>query len=188
MIFKSVAIGAIALVAASAPALASTELIIDGNFEQLTNGYGQLNEGYTSAIGWSTTGYNFVMHSGTDGAYSNQFQKTAYLWDAANMGTANNPQPNTWNGLTESGVGNFAALDGDLDGPTITEPLTQTVNGLVVGRAYTLSFNYAFAQQYGSNQSVAEDLTVGLAASASPPCRAPSRTVTETETTAQADT
>jgi hypothetical protein len=137
----------------------ATEFVTNGDFTQLSNGVGQLNSssytGGTTATGWSTgpNGYNFVMtvgDVGSNGQYGN-----VSLWDANNIDAGHT---NTWNGTTLSGAGNFVAMDGDFQ----TSAVSQTITGLTVGKTYTLSFNYAFGQQYGFNQSVTEDLTASL--------------------------
>ena len=129
----------------------ATQFIVNGDFTQLSNGLGQLNYN-TVATGWNVAnnGYDFVMTVGDLGA-PGQYGNTA-LWDAANGGN------NTWNGTTLSGLGNFAALDGDFQ----TEALTQTMTNLTIGETYTLSFNYAFGQQSGFAQSVTESLTASI--------------------------
>lgn len=61
------------------------------------------------------------------------------LWNTTNGGTstiANSPDG-----------GNFVAIDGD---STYGKPISQTINGLVIGTSYTLSFYQAAAQQKGS--------------------------------------
>jgi PEP-CTERM motif len=57
--------------------------------------------------------------------------------------------------------GNFVALDCDFQ----TSPLTQTISGLIPGHTYNVSFNYAYAQQFGFNGDTNQNLTVCLGAS-----------------------
>jgi len=67
----------------------------------------------------------------------------------------------SWNGLTASGNGNFAALDGNFN----TAAITQTINGLTPNKQYTLSFNYAFGQQNGFYGDTQQNLTVSFGGS-----------------------
>jgi hypothetical protein len=127
----------------------ATQFVVNGDFTELSNGVGRLNFD-TVATGWSTTGYNFAVTDGTVG--TNGGDGPVSYWTAANGGA------NTWNGLTASGTGNFASLDGDF----ITAPLTQTITGLTVGDTYTLSFNYAFSQQFGFDGDTIQSLTASL--------------------------
>ncbi|HEY2048828.1 MAG TPA: PEPxxWA-CTERM sorting domain-containing protein [Caulobacteraceae bacterium] len=138
-----------ATLAAATAANATTQLVTNGDFTNLTSGLGQLGFN-TTAVGWSTTGYNFVMTQADVGSVGS-FGKVT-LWDAANGGS------NSWNGLTLSGTGNFAALNGDFH----TGPLTQTITGLTVGDKYHLSFNYAFSQQNGFTGDTSQSLTETL--------------------------
>ncbi|MYM88499.1 PEP-CTERM sorting domain-containing protein [Rugamonas sp. FT82W] len=124
------------------------ELIVNGGFE--TGTYGQL--GYAGqAQGWTSNGYNFLFsdsnadHGGVAGHYGN-----LQLWGAGN-GSAN--------GLGASPAGgNFLAADGAFE----MAPITQTVNGLVAGQKYSLSFYWAGAQQYGFNGATTEQWKVSL--------------------------
>lgn len=143
---------AVAVAAASTAAHASTvQLITNGDFTQLSHGVGQITNGAnTTATGWSTSGYNFVMTNG--GVAVPQGSSSLSLWTAGNGGAS------TWNGLTQSGTGNFLAMDGDYD----TAAVTQTVTGLTVGDSYTLTFDYAFAQQKGFNGATEQHLTVSF--------------------------
>jgi hypothetical protein len=155
----------ILLVAAATATLAAAtaghaaQFVTNGEFTNLTNGLGELSTN-TQAVGWSTTGYNFVMTQADQGS-TGSFGVTA-LWDAANFtpGPTNssaNPVGNTWNGLA-NGAGNFVAMDGDFN----TSPLTQTITGLTVGDTYHLSFSYAFGQQTGFDGDTVQSLTETL--------------------------
>lgn len=148
---------AAALVAAvlSTSAKAAVQFVTNGDFTELSNGLGKLNVD-TVATGWTNGyysdhhyAYNFVY---TDGNISDD---GVHFWTASNI---QNGDTNTWNGLTASGVGNFVALDGAYQ----TGPLAQTISNLTVGVTYTLSFNYAFAQQHGFNGETWQDLTASI--------------------------
>ncbi len=152
MKIKSAIIGGLAL-AFSMGSAHATQLVTNGDFTQLSSGLGQFDNN-TTVAGWSGGGgYNFVFSvadqtvNGVDGGLT--------LWDKANGGA------NNWNGLTKSGAGNFAALDGDY----ITAPISQTVSGLKVNQWYHLTFNYAFGQQYRYGGETQQNLTVGFGAS-----------------------
>lgn len=130
----------------------ATQYVTNGNFASLSNGLGQLGANAnhsTTATDWATTGYNFVMNVGDVG--SNGYYGNLPLWDKANGGSS------PWNGKSITGD-NFVALDGDFG----TEPLTQTINGLTVGKAYILSFSYAYAQQARYNGPTHQNLQVSF--------------------------
>ena len=154
-------LGLVAIAAAASLALGSAaqaaNLVVNGDFTQLSNGVGQFDTN-TTVTGWSGGGgYNFVMSVadvGGTGTFGN-----LSLWDAANGGTS------TWNGLA-AGSGNFAALDGDFE----TSAISQTINGLTVGKTYLLGFDYAFGQQTGFSGDTLQKLTAsfgGLSATSS---------------------
>jgi hypothetical protein len=150
---KSTTIGGLAL-ALSMGSAHATQFVQNGDFTQLSNGIGQFDTN-TTASGWSGGGgYNFVFNTAdqaSPGIYGDQFGGTS-LWDAANGGASN------WDGKTASGVGNFAALDGDFG----TRAITQTISGLTPGAQYYLSFNFAFSQQEKWNGDTLQNLTVGF--------------------------
>lgn len=125
-------------------------LVVNGGFETTTKGTGQI-DALTTATGWTSKGYNFVFagatadKSGTTGTYGN-----ITLWG---------PQNGAANGLGPSPLGgNFLAADGAYD----VAPITQTINGLVIGQQYNLSFYWAGAQQSGYNGAQTEQWVVSL--------------------------
>ena len=133
----------------SAGGVQAKQFVVNGDFTQLSNGVGQFDAA-TTVTGWSGNGgYNFVMSSADAGA-NGQYGNTS-LWDAANGGAS------TWNGAA-AGSGNFAAMDGDF----MTSPITQKITGLTVGKTYTLSFDYAFGQQYTFDGDTLQTLTASL--------------------------
>ncbi|GJJ03291.1 hypothetical protein RugamoR64_38290 [Duganella rhizosphaerae] len=140
---------AAALCASVANAAVPGELIVNGGFE--VGNYGQIGYAGHTVQGWNSTGYNFLFsdtnadHGGVSGSYGN-----LQLWGAGN-GSAN--------GLGASPAGgNFIAADGAFE----IAPLTQTVNGLVAGQQYNLSFYWAGAQQYTFNGATTEQWKVSL--------------------------
>ncbi len=122
-------------------------LVVNGDFTQLSNGPGSFNNS-TAVTGWTSGGYNWVDHDANSGDSGTSMP----LWTQANNGN------NTWNGTTLSGTGNFAAMDGDY----FTGPISQTINGLIVGKQYTLTFNYAFGQQTGFDGATVQSLDAAI--------------------------
>jgi hypothetical protein len=111
--------------------------------------YGQTVTGWTSA---STQAFNIWEPSGavavgpTDAATRfTAIQSGQYLWKLP-------ATPNT-NG------GAFVVLDGDSHA---NGPLTQMINGLVVGKSYALTFDWAAAQLHNRNGDTTEKLVVGF--------------------------
>jgi len=158
-----------ALVAATSfqlPALASN-LVSNGTFENSTTNSGRPDTGGIGHIdkivtlpGWTKTclnqcggnqqanshGYAFVVDStaatrpggGFGAIYDNTSFEQLYFW-----GPANNTSTSS-NGFTGSpSGGKFVAIDGDFG----RAKLSQTVSGLDTSKTYTLSFEYAGAQQ-----------------------------------------
>ena len=150
---------AIAAGLAASPVSATTNLVTNGDFTILTNGPGQISEGFSTTIatGWTAAGYNAVL------AVADQAVNTVYgtanlaMWDKANGGN------NNWNGLAARGTGNILAIDGDFGTQT---QVSQTVSGLTIGKTYTLNFDYAFAQQYGYNGATIQHLTAEMGSTA----------------------
>lgn len=145
---------------ASAPVGATIDpahqFVTNGGFEQLTNGYGQV--GYnTNLVGWTSIpssegqNYSFVFNAtnaqsgGSPGQYGN-----LTLWGPANGSN---------NGLTASPTGgNFYAADGAYQQGIIY----QQINDLIIGQSYSLSFNWAGAQQTGFDGATTEKWYYGL--------------------------
>jgi len=149
MRFKSVFVSIAALAALASTAVNATELITNGNFE--TGDYGQIDTNGRQLQGWHTTGYNFLYSpSNVDTTGTPGIWNPVALW-GPNNGAAN--------GLGASPAGgNFVAADGAFN----VAPLTQTVNGLVVGQKYNLSFYWAGAQQYTFNGPTTEQWKVSF--------------------------
>jgi hypothetical protein len=149
MRFKHVLLAIASVAALSASTIGNTtELITNGNFE--TGTYGQI--GYNATLaGWSTTGYNFLFNASNDdtGGVTGQYGNLQ-LWGPGN---------GSKNGLSASPAGgNYYAADGAYG----VQPLTQTINGLVVGQKYDLSFYWAGAQQYNFNGATTEQWKVSF--------------------------
>lgn len=126
-------------------------LVQNGDFEITTNGAGKQLGFNTDATGWSTNGYNFLFAANTadtSGAAGSSGQLS--LWGPGN-GAAN--------GLTNSPTGgNFVAADGAFEVASID----QTIHGLVAGQKYSVSFDWAAAQQSGFTGPTTEQWQVSL--------------------------
>jgi len=148
-------LGKLALVALSAMSLSNFALaakaasVSNGSFET-TTGIVPGELGYNANVSpWTATGYSFVFAPGTadngTGA-PNKYGDTTQLWGPGNGSN---------NGLTTSpDGGNFVALDADATIPGVTpgpSSISQTISGLTPGQQYTVTFNYAGAQQEGAD-------------------------------------
>lgn len=136
-------------------------LILNGDFSQTTAGGAVVAQELdvasstsTYLANWTSTGYNFVFLPGTDAAGgAKQGSGTLNLWSSSNSSGAN-----SWNGQGPTSSLNFIAADPAYN----TGPITQTVNGLITGRRYALSFQWAAAQQTGFRGANTEGWTVTL--------------------------
>jgi hypothetical protein len=140
-------------------AQASTNLVQNGGFEDAT-GAGQFGATYNAVGGqtvadWTTNGYNFLFTPGSaDSAAGVQGQYGGLsLWGANNGGA---------NALAaSSNGGNYIGADGAY----LVGAISQTINGLVVGQKYSVSFEWAAAQQYGYTGPTTEQWLVSLGSS-----------------------
>ena len=149
---------ALSVLLLSLSAFAGTNLVVNGDFS-LASGQNSCQVDYNCTVaGWSSPGgYNFdflpntATSTGAVGAYG-----AVSLWGLANGGL------NTWDGNAPPGLSgsNFIGADGAFG----VAPLTQTIMGLVVGASYTLSFDWAGAQQSGYTSPTTEQWVVGLGA------------------------
>jgi hypothetical protein len=144
-ISKKVALALMLGVAGFAGSAEAANLVQNGGFETVTapNGSGQLNFSPnfmlpTSAANWTSAttssffpSYNILFLPGDNTAAAR----------AGNVSLYAPAGPDTLPG----GGGNFIASDPQFD----TGPLSQTIVGLTVGASYTLTFDYAGAQQLG---------------------------------------
>ena len=122
---------------------ASTNLVANGSFDSTTNGTNkQLASSVTTASN-RTTATDWTSSNGNDGGYNFILaSKIATTWDSALWLNGNA------NGFTASpDGGNFLASDQLYYPGTIS----QSISGLTVGDKYTLTFDYALAQQVGFN-------------------------------------
>jgi hypothetical protein len=133
--------------------VASANLVQNGGFEQTTlTGSSQLTS-RTMVSNWTSTGYNFLFMPGTattTGAVNSELPTNLTFWGPANGSN---------NGFRDSpSGGNWIAGDGVYQ----TGPIQQTINNLVVGKTYQLSFDWAAAQQAGYYGPTTENWIVSL--------------------------
>lgn len=150
MRFASLAL-ALVFGASTAAVAGPVNLVTNGDFEQTSNGGGQL--GYnTTATGWTTSGYNFLFTpGGADGTGVTGQYGNLKLWG---------PGDGSANGLPASSPtgGNFIAADGAFQ----VGAISQTINNLTVGDRYTVSFWWAGAQQSGFTGATTEQWHVSF--------------------------
>jgi hypothetical protein len=132
----------------------SVNLVVNGDFEDTTNGAGRMGD-ITNATGWVTTGYNFIFSPGTadtTGANSTQYGALT-LWGPNNGG-------DTTSGILGNSPtgGNFVGADGAFE----VGAITQTITGLVAGQQYSVGFDWAGAQQAGFTGNTSESWIVSL--------------------------
>ncbi len=135
-------------------AVHAASLVVNGGFEatSLTASY-EMNT--TNVTGWSTTGYNFLYFPGTGtttGSYTPQYDQQVTMWGTNAAGASNGFAASSPDG------GNFIAADGAFE----VAPITQTINGLVPGGRYNVSFYWAAAQQSGFFGATTEQWKVSL--------------------------
>lgn len=150
---------ALLLATAASPAFAQTNLVTNGTFA-VTGGSTSFQFGtygpYTpteSLAGWASTGYNYVFLPAS--ATATGYYGALSLWSSTSSGS-----PNTFNNAGPTG-GNFVAADADYPGGG-TAAITQTINGLVVGKTYAVSFAWAGAQQSGFTGATTDSWQVTL--------------------------
>lgn len=122
-------------------AQAATNLVKNGNFDSTTNGSNkQLSSSVTNDTNRSTLS-DWTSSNGNDGGYNFVLNSNiANTWDSAIWLKSQN---NGW--ATSTNGGNIFASDSQY-WPGV---LSQTISGLSAGSQYTLTFDYALAQQVG---------------------------------------
>ncbi len=99
----------------------------------------------SNVTGWSSTCNNNTCGSGPT---------AASLLFAGTNGSAFNGNIGLWGTVPDAPLGgNTIAIDGD---PTYGASISQTINGLVNGGTYTVTFEQAAAQQHGTNGATTE--------------------------------
>lgn len=142
MRIKSLLLSLTAIAALSAGvAHASTNLVKNGSFETTTNGTNKQLASSTTTKSNRTTVAEWTSSNGNDGGYN--FVLSSSI---ANTNSSALWLKGTNNGYTASpDGGNFLASDQLYYPGTIS----QTISGLTIGGLYTLTFDYALAQQVG---------------------------------------
>lgn len=144
-------LSAIAALSAGGAHAAATNLVTNGNFELTTNGNNkQLSASVlpssdsdaakrTTLTGWTSS-------NGTDGGYNFVLNSSIINTASSVISLKNQYANNTSNGFTASANGGNVFASDALYHPGT---LSQTISGLTVGSAYTLTFDYALGQQSG---------------------------------------
>ena len=137
-------------------AAGATNLVTNGDFELTTlAGSAEFGARYPSnqLTGWTTDGYNFVFASGAadDGTGAAGEYNDLQLWGPGNG--ANNGLP-----ASSPTGGNYIGADGAFG----VGAISQTINGLIAGHKYDVSFWWAGAQQYGFNGANTEQWQVSF--------------------------
>lgn len=134
---------------------------------------------YLQVAGWSGTGYNYVYtyvggtstatagtkaggaNAGMPAQQPGQYANT-YMWGPNSGGAGLGPA----NGFTATPPGpkgsNFVAMDGAAN---LAGAISQTINGLVNGQKYFLSFFWGAAQQESFSGPTSDSMTVSLGGS-----------------------
>jgi hypothetical protein len=156
-----------------ASAARAQNLVVNGNFSQAVIGgvtqaakaaeFGTVNNGFTptqTLVGWTTAGYNFVYLPNTADTTGATGQATVKLWGPDNGGTnaALLPLCAPTTGACTGSSGNYVAADGAYE----VSAIKQTINGLIVGQSYAVSFAWAGAQQSGFSGPTTDQWTVSL--------------------------
>lgn len=146
--------------------MAAPNLVLNGDFElntftNLAGGRGtEFGASYapggqklTNWLSPSSVAYNIYLQPATASttSFHNRFNNAA---------NSSERLATTFTGASPAG-GNFVALDGDTN---VNGPLTQQINGLTIGRAYTLAFYYAASQIQSRTGATTEKLQISLGA------------------------
>jgi hypothetical protein len=155
-------VSAASLAALSAPAFAATNLVSNGDFT-INGGNGEVSFN-TTAADWTVPGttaqkYVFLWNAGAgvsgttaDTTGANGSDGNVRLWGPGTLSA---------NGLKLSPDGGaFVGADGDFQ----DEPIQQTISGLVAGKEYAVSFDWAAAQQFGFSGPTSSGWNVSLGA------------------------
>jgi hypothetical protein len=150
---KKVALALILGAAGFSGSAEAANLVLNGNFETTVtpSGSSQINWGGASVANWTSAAaganpsYNFIYVNGDGTANSRFGANSVSMWSVTN-----DTRP--------GGGGNFIASDPAFDVGT----LSQTINGLTVGASYTLTFDWAGAQQLAFSGATTEAWQVSL--------------------------
>jgi hypothetical protein len=166
----SLSVIALSVVAFSAQA---TNLVVNGDFELYTGGYGTANSpsqlgdsgtgGYTKLTGWtvgpgSSGLLSFLLNPANvdkTGSRDIRFNDNFILWG---------PNSGSTNGLVGSPVGGYyVGLDAAQTYRGVG--ISQTISGLTAGNKYDVGFYWAAGQQYGFTGSTTEAVKVTFGSS-----------------------
>ena len=136
------------IVLASASSASALELVVNGGFEQTSlTGSSQFGDRFAGQVvtGWNSTGLGFLMFPGqadTPGAVTGEYGGPGSF-------ELYGPNDGFNNGLPAASPvgGNYVAADGDSGNSGLRVDLSQTINGLTLGKNYNVSFWWAAAQQ-----------------------------------------
>jgi hypothetical protein len=123
---------------------AATNLVTNGNFDATTNGTNKQLYKETTTAADRTTLTGWTSYNGNDGGYNFVLAGDTAKTDASAIWLKSDVTGYN-NGFTAAANGNFFASDA-LYWPG---SLSQTISGLTLGATYTLTFDYALAQQVG---------------------------------------
>ncbi len=176
MVNHRMALGAAAIAAVVSMPASAGNLVTNGGFE--TNfGAGQFNQTLpgssggqsASAPGTTASGWTVI---GTNSSFPNGY---AFVFNNANSFTTTNStvgpasqyaNPGGHNSLPLWGNSGDASPEGNffygVDSTYHPSALTQEIGGLTVGQTYTLTFDYAAAQQFQYNGNTIDDWVVTL--------------------------
>jgi len=147
----------IAALTAAAPAVAAPNLVQNGGFETTTlthsSSFATYFTGSNAVANWTTNGYNLLFFPGSATTTGGDTE-----YGAGNV-KLHGPANGTANGFADSpSGGNFVAADGAF----YVSPIQQMLTGLVVGKRYTVGFDWAAGQQLGFDGPTSEQWQVSL--------------------------
>ena len=146
---------ALAAIAVAAPALAAgPNLVVNGGFEDAPLGTEQQYVG-TQLPGW-TISSSIYKYSDVYDSHAATTYTTSY--DGGGYGSDDRRLAASFAGVSPSG-GNFFGVDGD---PQYGSPLSQTINGLTVGKQYVLTFDWAASQLRNRSGPTTNQFAVSL--------------------------
>lgn len=131
----------LSVVAALSASVANASLVTNGNFSSTSNGTNKQLSSSANGAADRTTLTGWTSSNGNDGGYN-------FVLDS---GIANTNASAIWLQSNNNGFGASPDRGNIFASDALYHPgtLSQTINGLTVGSLYTLTFDYALAQQVG---------------------------------------